>query len=501
MSRATILRNLRLPIAFSMLLTAMAACSEPTAPPQVSSIILTAVRDTLTVGASGQIAANVLGTSGNTLSGVKVEWSSSTPAVATVSSSGVVTAVAPGRATISATAGGKTSSRAIVVRPPVCGAPAGAALTLGGSRTGNTATSPCLLFESFTAVGFPFTMSTAGGVRLSAQATGFAASIVITDNNNSPLAGSFGSGPAPSVRTTLPAGSYRAWVMSDSVASASHTFTLTATAVGGACETGPAVSRTIGIGAPVSATVTANSCILLDGPVAEGWRLVLTEPSRIRAVATSAAFAPLVAITAADYSDLISFNRAEVPGLAATLAVLPAGEYLVWGGTFDNATGAVQVSVEVAAPCAASGTLALGASVNGALQATDCPALLVSGAYADIWTFTIADTTNVQFDLTTSEFDAFLELRGADDVLIVFNDDFGGGLNSRIVRRLPPGTYRVWASSFSPATTGAYSLSAAVSVGAVLRDGAPREPSGLSSPSGKPGRPGERRPWPRPRTS
>jgi hypothetical protein len=96
------------------------------------------------------------------------------------------------------------------------------------------ATSPCIMFDSFTAVGYPLTMSVAGGVRLSAQASGFAAGILVTDNNNQYLAASGSTGLTPSLRTTLPAGSYRVWVMSESEGTASHTFTLTAAVAGGA---------------------------------------------------------------------------------------------------------------------------------------------------------------------------------------------------------------------------------------------------------------------------
>ncbi len=58
--------------------------------------------------------------SGNTLSGQSITWSSTAPSVATVTSSGVITAVSAGSASITATSGGKSGSVAVTVtRPPV----------------------------------------------------------------------------------------------------------------------------------------------------------------------------------------------------------------------------------------------------------------------------------------------------------------------------------------------------------------------------------------------
>src|SRR6476661_5281772 len=54
----------------------------------------------LTVGQSTQIAAVVKDGAGNVLSTAAVSWSSSSSSVATVSASGVVTAQAPGNATV-----------------------------------------------------------------------------------------------------------------------------------------------------------------------------------------------------------------------------------------------------------------------------------------------------------------------------------------------------------------------------------------------------------------
>ena len=66
--------------------------------------------------------------------------------------------------------------------------------------------------------------------------------------------------------------------------------------------------------------------------------------------------------------------------------------------------------------------------------------------------------------MSSNDFDTFLILNRPDGSILSFNDDGGGGTNSRIPASgfisLPvTGTYTIWANAFDPAdTTGAYSL-------------------------------------------
>lgn len=63
------------------------------------------------------ITATVTGSRGSTLTGQAVSWSSSDPTRASVSSSGLVGAVAAGSATIAATVAGRSGDAAITVTP------------------------------------------------------------------------------------------------------------------------------------------------------------------------------------------------------------------------------------------------------------------------------------------------------------------------------------------------------------------------------------------------
>ncbi len=95
------------------------AATTPIPAPRVLSISVAPGRSDLHVGDSMQLTANPR-TTGGTAAGVPVSWASSAPAIATVSPTGLVTAVAPGNATITATTEGVSGAAQVAVtRVPV----------------------------------------------------------------------------------------------------------------------------------------------------------------------------------------------------------------------------------------------------------------------------------------------------------------------------------------------------------------------------------------------
>src|SRR6266568_3056534 len=81
----------------------------------VASVDVSPASAALQVGQTVQLAATPRDTSGNPLSGRVVTWASSNTAVAPVTTSGLVTAIAVGSATITATSEGKTGTAAVAV--------------------------------------------------------------------------------------------------------------------------------------------------------------------------------------------------------------------------------------------------------------------------------------------------------------------------------------------------------------------------------------------------
>jgi hypothetical protein len=95
--------------------------------------------DSLVAGGSRTLVADVRDGTGAEVTGRSVAWTSSNAAVLTVSAAGVVTAVSPGTATITASVGGRTAQAGFVVRPPaqrlsIAGVP--------GSGTGRVLSAP-----------------------------------------------------------------------------------------------------------------------------------------------------------------------------------------------------------------------------------------------------------------------------------------------------------------------------------------------------------------------
>jgi uncharacterized protein YjdB len=91
----------------------------PPAPPPVASVSATLASASLTVGQTTQATAVLKDAAGNVLTGRTITWSSANTDVATISSTGVVTAVSAGSASILATSEGQSGGAPLtVVAPP-----------------------------------------------------------------------------------------------------------------------------------------------------------------------------------------------------------------------------------------------------------------------------------------------------------------------------------------------------------------------------------------------
>lgn len=127
-----------------------------------------------------------------------------------------------------------------------------------------------------------------------------------------------------------------------------------------------------------------------------------------------------------------------------------------------NATGAVAGSD----PCDTATGYTLGATVNGALAATDCH--LTTGEYVDFYGVTLPSAQAVSFNLASSAFDTWLEMYDASGALVAVNDDAADASTNSTVRVFAPaGNYFLGASSFDTNVTGAYQLSSAALAGNV----------------------------------
>jgi uncharacterized protein YjdB len=105
----------------------------PPPPPAVASVTVAPTSATVERGSTVQLTATVRDASGNVLTGRAVSWTSSNTSAATVSGSGLVTGVAAGSATVSATSEGKSGSSNVTITeppPPPPPPPPGSSATL-----------------------------------------------------------------------------------------------------------------------------------------------------------------------------------------------------------------------------------------------------------------------------------------------------------------------------------------------------------------------------------
>lgn len=107
--------------ALPMFLTLLAACGGDSTGPgdRVADLaIAPAPPPTIQVGGTLQLTVTLTNSSGGAVTGQNVTWTSGTPGVATVSTTGLVTGVAAGTADITASAGGAQETVTVNVAPP-----------------------------------------------------------------------------------------------------------------------------------------------------------------------------------------------------------------------------------------------------------------------------------------------------------------------------------------------------------------------------------------------
>jgi len=109
-------------LAAPALLAVLVACGDaPSTPDPVASLSVSPAQPVVMRGDTLRVAAVAYDPSGNTLSGRAVTWSTSAPSVVSVSATGLLTGLAPGTATITATSEGRSSAVPVTVvsAPPV----------------------------------------------------------------------------------------------------------------------------------------------------------------------------------------------------------------------------------------------------------------------------------------------------------------------------------------------------------------------------------------------
>lgn len=109
-------------------------------------------------------------------------------------------------------------------------------------------------------------------------------------------------------------------------------------------------------------------------------------------------------------------------------------------------------------------------TIVGTLSSGD---FALNNKHLDLYQFNVTSQTNLRFDLSATAFDTVLvitrllpgaapEMQEIDSGLLLQNDNFGSGPNSRIEQSLPPGTYWIGVTSASTGQTGDYRIETTV---------------------------------------
>ena len=170
MQRTVSTKVVRLAASF-LVATLTLACGSSSEPPTpVATVALTPVDDTLLVTETAQLTATTKDADGNTLTGRVVAWASSSPGVATVSQTGLVTGVTDGTTTITATSENKTATAAIRVFGP-CSTALAPSIAVGQTINGALASTDCRLNDNTFADGYALQVTTATNAQIDMTAS------------------------------------------------------------------------------------------------------------------------------------------------------------------------------------------------------------------------------------------------------------------------------------------------------------------------------------------
>lgn len=158
-------------------------------------------------------------------------------------------------------------------------------------------------------------------------------------------------------------------------------------------------------------------------------------------------------------------TNSRIPASSGFFTLPSTGTYTIQASSFSaNTAGTYSLSLTSQTPsgCASPISINFGQTINGSLSGGDCR--LTDNSFFDAYTFSGIAGQQVNVAMSSGSFDTFLFLLRPDGSTLASDDDGGGGTNSRIPTgsgslTLPTtGIYTIYASSFSPDTTGSYSL-------------------------------------------
>lgn len=150
-----------------------------TAPLTVSAVEIAPLTPVVIEGDSVQLTTVVKGSDGAVLTNRVVTWSSANTSTATVSATGLVTGIAPGRVAISAAAEGKQGTVNVTVTLSPCNVAAAVPIVSGRTVNGTIAATDCSFGDDTYLDVFKFTLAVSTSVDVLLRSTAFDAYLFI----------------------------------------------------------------------------------------------------------------------------------------------------------------------------------------------------------------------------------------------------------------------------------------------------------------------------------
>ncbi|WP_439477611.1 PPC domain-containing protein [Brevundimonas sp.] len=220
----------------------------------------------------------------------------------------------------------------------------------------------------------------------------------------------------------------------------------------------------IRVGQSIRGALTASDPENQGGQAYDAYTFRARAGDRFAIDLSSDAFDPVVRVgqmRAGEFNELAMNDDTLETGLNSRLLFTAesAGDYIIRATPLTPGDeGAYTLALARGPELAAAQDIEIGGSVDGSLAEGDGKG--AGGATADAYRFSGQEGQRIRIDMSSEEFDTYVELFDANHVSLAEDDDGAAeGTNSRLTFTLPrTGVYFIEARAFTEAT-GAYSLS------------------------------------------